>query len=923
MAKLPSGTVTFLFADVEGSTRRLEEDAVATGRLLARLLEVTQGIVEANHGAVFETVGDAAYAAFGRASDAIAASASLHGAMAEHAAGGDDPLRVRIGLHTGEVEARGRHYFGPVLFRCARLQALAWGGQTLLSSVTARLVAGSLPADHRLVDRGVHSLKDLTEPEHVHELVGPATPDFDGLRVAEVRAGNLPEHRPSLVGRDQDLAELERIVGGARLVTITGPGGTGKTAIAVEVASRLARTTSDGVWFVDLAPLREPEAVPAAIASSIGVDEQPPASLIDTLAGHLQPRESLLVLDNFEQVSPAAPIVGRLLAAPRLRVLVTSREPLRLRDEREYPLSPLGLASGRRSFEGIEAAPSVQLFVLRARDLVPFELSPENASTIAEICVRLDGLPLAIELAAPMLRVLTPDQLLDRLGTRLDLLAARSRDLPERQRTLRAAMTWSFELLGSDEQRAFEGLGVFADGFTLSAAEAVLEDLELDVISAIGGLIDKSLLVRDLTAAAEARFRMLDTVREFALERLRASAESGLRWRAFSSWALSVVTREGSPMRWTEAVPSVRLFRAERKNVVEAMRWLHEAGAIDEFIELVAASSSFWIAAALISDGRTWIRLAAELDGPPSPWTGRLLRNAGSIEHDLGQSAAGVDLLRRSIDVWAALGDDTERADALRRLGATLMDRGDWAEAREALTQALWLARANKDGATERASLNDLSAIAIETRQLEEADVLLREMLESAVRSDDTFGIAMARGNWSYLLLLRGDLRTAEAQAREAARILGSIDKNNLLGWSLINLASVLAEEGRLDEAAQIAHRSLELVGESRLVRDTSACLDVIAAIAVRLGDTRRAVDATIAAERIRADAELSLPSVDKERIDATMEAARAALGTEFDLVVAEAGAKAVDAVVHDELARAADLAPESGTVEHPTMVAR
>jgi predicted ATPase/class 3 adenylate cyclase len=905
MTRLPTGTVTFLFADVEGSTRRLEQSGVETGRQLAWLLDTIRGVVEVNQGVVFETVGDAAYGAFGRARDAVAAAAGIHPALAAFEGNRHDAMSVRIGVHTGEVESRGRHYFGPALFRCARLQALGWGGQTLISSVTARLVEGSLPDGHRLVDRGIQQLKDLAEPEQVYELAGPYSPSFPPLRVHEGHSTNLPEQLPRLIGRDPDATAVRDLLRAGRLVTITGPAGTGKTSLALQVASRLLDENADGVWFVDLAPVREPELVPAAVAVAIGLREQPSVPLIETLTAYFRQRQTLLVLDNFEQVSDAAGTVARLLDATGLRVIATSREPLRLRDEKEYSLSPLGLIRGPNaaSVDAVEAVPSVQLFVDRVRDVVPsFELTPANAGTVAAICARLDGLPLAIELAAPLMRLLTAQQLLERLGAQLDLLTSRTRDLPERQRTLRAALSWSYELLSEEEKRAFRGLAVFADGFTLSAAEEVLTDLDVDVVDAVGSLLDKSLLVRDPDASADMRFRMLETVREYALEQLGGSADDKGLWHAVSAWALKLVTKDGHAVRWSDALPTVAVFRAERNNVLGAIRWLDQAGSREEFVTLVAAASSLWLAADMKTEGRPWIRAAVDLDPPPSPWTGRLLRNAGSIEHELGNTARGVELTRRSAEIWASLGNDRERADALRRLGATLSDRGSVEEAREVMSEAVSLARSSDDQATLRAALADLAGMALVSGDLDQADGLLAQLLEACTRARDQFGIGMAHGNRSYAHLLRNRLADAEADAREAVRIFAALDRGEELGWANQNLAGILTEAGRTEEASELARRGLELSWRHEAVRDIAAGLDVIAVIAQDEGDPRRALRLAMAAERLRVRAELSIGGFDKERVDRTMEAVRTALGAEFDALEGAVQAESIDEIVAEEL---------------------
>ncbi len=905
MTTLPTGTVTFLFSDVEGSTRRLERDPAEADRALAYHHIVFDEAVAANRGAIFETVGDAVYAAFERATDATATALVVHETLAGHDWADAEPLRVRIAIHTGQVESRGLHYFGPPLFRCSRIQALAWGGQTLLSSVAASLVVSSLPAGGELVDRGTQPLKDLDEPERVFELVTSSTPAFPPLRSTVHRPTNLPEQLSSLIGRESEVASLESLLRERRLVTVTGPAGTGKTRLSLEVARRLLDEQDDGVWFVDLAPVRDPELVPAAIAATLGVAERPPASVADTLADHLRSRRLLLVLDNFEQVAEAAPSVTRLLSSPDVRIIATSREALRVRDEREYPLAPLatGGSSDGGSADVDEPPPGVRLFIARAREALPsFEPDAATRTTIARITERLDGLPLAIELAAALVRVLSPDQILDRLDRRLDLLASRNRDLPERQRSLRAALTWSYDLLPDREARAFEGLAVFADGFTLAAAEAVLDDLDVDVIDAIGALLDKALLVRAFDIGAEARFRMLDTVRAFGLERLEARADSDRRHAALARWATSILTRDGQPIRWQDAIGDVT-YPTERENVLAAIRWLDSHQDDEASVELVSAASSHWMAGNLLTEGRPWLLRAVARAGSPSVWTGRLLRNASAVESELGDLPGGIELIQRSIAVWQVLGADADRADALRRLGAMRLDQGQMEEGRRVLAEAEALAREAGDTQTVKACLADLGVVALDKDDLEEATRLFRTLLTTCLEEGDQYGVGLARGNLAFTLSLSGQVDDAEAQAREAVSVFEEYGKPDTLSWAKSNLAGVLAAQGRLDEAEDLARFALGLTWSSGIVRDLAGCIDTMMRIVVKRGDDSRALRLASAARRIRSEAGLVTGRADARVIAEALSLARDRLGPDFDTVAAAADAIPVATIIEQEIA--------------------
>src|SRR5215210_3547652 len=494
MPSPPTGTVTFLFTDIEGSTRMWEKDPEAMGSTVARHDEVLRGAIEANEGHVFKTVGDAFCAAFPTAPDALEAAISAQRLL--HAGGQDEEsrLRVRMALHTGSAEERGGDYFGPPLNRVARLLTAAHGGQTLLSSPAQELVRDQLPTGAGLRDLGEHRLMDLTRPERVFQLLIPDLPeDFPALRTLDVRPNNLPVQPTPLVGREKEVEAVRERLGGsssARLLTLTGPGGIGKTRLALQVTAEALEEFEDGAFFVALAAIADPSLAAPAIAGSLGVVESGEQPLIEGLKDHLRDRQLLLLLDNFEQVLGASSLVGELLSScPELKVLATSRIPLRLYGEREYPVPPLALPDPGRLLpppERLTQYEAVRLFVERAQDARPdFSVTNENAPAVAEICTRLDGLPLAIELAAARAKILSPQAMLSRLSNRLKLLKGGARDLPERQQTLRGGIDWSHDLLEEEERTLFARLSVFVGGCTVEAAEEVCDpegDLLVEVL---------------------------------------------------------------------------------------------------------------------------------------------------------------------------------------------------------------------------------------------------------------------------------------------------------------------------------------------------------------------------------------------------------------------------------------------------------
>ncbi|MDQ3937961.1 MAG: adenylate/guanylate cyclase domain-containing protein, partial [Chloroflexota bacterium] len=527
MRKLPSGRITLLFTDIEGSTRLVQAlGPDAYGRLLTLHSHLLRSVVEAHGGTEFGSEGDAHFFTFGNAADAARAAVDAQRALGAADWPGGTPVQVRIGLHTGEPELRGDDYVGVDLSRVARITAAGHGGQILASEPTRR-DASEPAAPATFIDLGQHRLKDLIEPEHLFQVVAPGLPtEFPPIRTIDTRPRRLPAQVTSFLGRENELAAVVRLIGEHRLLSLTGPGGSGKTRLAIAAADRALPAFEDGVFFVPLAPLRDPDMVAPTIATVVGVREAADRPLLATLLDYLATRRLLLALDNFEHLLDGSRVVGQLLeAAPGVRALVTSRKVLHLYGEREYPVPPLPLPDPAGELPRLAANPAVALFLDRAAAVKPdFALTSATAGPVAEICRRVDGLPLPIELAAARMRILSAEELARRLTNRLSALVGGPADLPDRQRTLRGTIEWSHDLLNEPQRRMFARLSVFDGGWTVDAAEAVTaEGLGGDPLALLEQLVDQSLVRRPTQEVA--RFEMLETIREYAAERLADSGD--------------------------------------------------------------------------------------------------------------------------------------------------------------------------------------------------------------------------------------------------------------------------------------------------------------------------------------------------------------------------------------------------------------
>jgi predicted ATPase len=775
---LPSGTVTFLFTDVEGSTKLLHSlGAEAYAEALAEHRRAIRAACAAEGGVEVDTQGDAFFFAFPTAPGALMAAAALTESLSP------GPISVRVGLHTGTPLVTEEGYVGEDVHRAARIAAVGHGGQVLVASSTAALVQLD-----RLVDLGEHRFKDLAAPERVYQLGEQTFPPLKSLY-----RSNLPLAANPLIGRKKELADVRRtLLDGSRAVTITGPGGVGKTRFALAVAEEVGAAFPDGVWFVPLASLRDPTLVLPSVADAIGADGD--------VARHIGDGACLLFLDNFEQIVDAAPGLAALAGVcPRLRLLVTSREALRIALEREYPLSPL------------PESPSVELFRQRASAVAP-ELEIEYA-TAADICDRLDGLPLALELAAARCKSLSPGQILERLGQRLDLLKG-GRDADPRQQTLRATIDWSYELLAPDEQKLFRRLSAFTGGCTLQAAERVC-DADIDGLQS---LVEKSLL-----RFSNERYWMLETVRAYAKERLEASEESSAIQRSQAEWAATLLEEAEPELERRDQRAWLERLSLEHENVRGALRWTTETGDATLALRLSASSGTFWWVRGHATEGRQWLDKSLALPGEESPaLRARALDEGAHLAYRQGDNSQARSLADESVRLAQVHGDLGRLARTLRVLALVSAGERDSARFEALVRESAEAARASDDRWALMMALNNLGCIALEDHQGSEACELLGEAAELAQANGDERGEAFVLQNLAFAKLDGGDVRGARADLARSLVLAHHLQFLEVAAVDLTGAAAIASAQGEFTSAARLLGAAETLLEQIRVPLDVT-----------------------------------------------------------------------------------------------------
>ncbi len=848
MREIPSGTVTFLFTDIEGSTQRWEHNPDRMRVILARHDAIMNGAIAAHDGVVFKTVGDAFYAAFTNVPAALDAALAAQYALFAEDWGEGESLRVRMALHTGSVEAKDGDYFGRPLNRVARLLSAGHGGQTLVSGVTEELSRDSLPPGVSLRDMGEARLKDLLRPERIYQIVAPDLPtEFAPLKTLDPLRTNLPSQANMLVGREREAKEVIALLrrDDVHLLTLTGPGGTGKTRLGLQVAAEVVDAFPHGVFFVPLADVRDPTRVVSQIAETLGVTESPGQPLINRLHAAVREQQMLLLLDNFEQVTDAGTMVGQMLTiAPRMKALVTSRSALRVYGEREYPVPPLPLPDARRlpPVEQLMQYESIRLFVARAQEVkATFTLTPANARAVAEICVRLDGLPLAIELAAARIKLLTPQALLARLTNSLQVLTGGARDLPARQQTLRGAIDWSYTTLDADEQTLFARMAVFAGGGTIGAIETicnVTSDIRVDPIEGVSSLADKSLLRQAEGADGEPRFAMLGTIREYAFERLAERGEAVALRRAHAAYYLALA--EEAEAYLTGAGQGEWLVRLaeEHDNVRVALRGALEREDDEMAVRLVAAFWRFWAARGYLTEGRRWMeRALARAGNVPDGVRAKALDGAASLLRAQGDLDAARMQYEQSLALRRTSGHQAGIAHSLSNLGGMARDRGEYDTARALYEESLAIRRAESDTEAVARTLINLGIVAQRSGDAAAARARYEESLVVARAHRHMQAVAHALTNLGAVAQQQHAYTDARARYEESLAVGRALGDNGAVGFALNNLGSVARQQGDYAAARAFYEQSLTLRRELGDMRAMAFSLTNLGMVAQEQGD--------------------------------------------------------------------------------------
>ena len=839
---IPTGTITFLFTDIENSTRLWQEDADAMRVALKHHDSLLRHAVEANGGYVFKTIGDACCAAFSTAREAlnaaIAAQIALNpqrpasrgksATLKAHPSTPNHHLKVRMALHTGVADETGGDYLGATLSRVARMLPAGHGGQVLISLATEELLRDSLPADVRLKDLGLHRFKDLQRAEHIFQIVHPKLPsEFPKLQSLSEFTHNLPIQLTSFIGRETEIEKVKSLLETARLLTLTGTGGCGKTRLALQVAADMVDRYPDGVWLVELAALTDSSLVPQSIASVFDVKEQPGSALVDSLAAALREKTTLLVLDNCEHlIQSCADVVHALMrTCPNLRVIATTREALKVPGEAIWRVpSLLGpeipAESDGEALARVLRSESVQLFMQRASSLIPgFSVPSSGARHVVGICRRLDGIPLAIELAAARVKVLSVDQIAERLDDRFRLLVGGDRtDLPRHQ-TLQATIDWSYDLLTEPERNLLCRLSGFAGGWSLEAAEfvcqggSISDDLVLDLLS---NLVDKSLVIAD-DAGSQIRYRMLETVREYARQSLAADEDAPTAFNRHVRYFCDLAEEALPHYTASDQVEWLARIECEHDNMRAAFVVCRNQPDLAETgLRLASALAPFWHVRGFLSEGRRRLAEAMSLcaENMSSHTWAAANNGAGVLARSQGDFVSARQLCERALTTWENLDDKRRIASALSNLGLIAIDDGDYLRAKETLQRSLVIREELGDKPGIAISLVNLGVSAWYLGDILAVQSYYERALELKRELGDVQGVAICQKNLGDVFERKSDFSAAQSLYQESLRSFELLGDREYTASTLTSIGDIAQLKGDLSRARSLYKRSVIIYRE-------------------------------------------------------------------------------------------------------------
>ncbi len=822
MSALPTGTVTFLFTDIEGSTRLWQQHPEPMKQALLRHHALLQQSIESSNGYVFQIVGDAFCAAFHTAAGGVAAALAAQRALAAEPWGETGPIRVRMALHTGTADLHagehkaGEYMSGLTLSHTARLLSVAHGGQILVSNATQELVRNDLPSLVELRNLGLHRLRDLTRAEHIYQVVAQRLPDrFPALRSLEVVPNNLPRQLTTFIGREREIAEAKRLLAETHLLTITGPGGSGKTRLSLEIGARLLSEYPDGVWLVEFAHLADPARVPQVLATALSVREEADRPLLVTLVDHLRPKRVLLLLDNCEHLIDAcAGLADTLLrGCPEVKILPSSREALGLTGEVVFRVPPLSLPDSRLvpALERLAEYEAVRLFVDRAIAVKPdFTLRDDTAAAVVQICRRLDGIPLAIELAAARVRTLSVQQITAHLDERFRLLTGGSRTALPRHQTLRGLIDWSYGLLSEAERELFRRVSVFVGGWTLEASVAVCAGVDVDrydIVELLGRLVDKSLCLID-GEGSDPRYRLLETIRQYGFEKLAETSEGQVVRARHRDFYLGFAEDAEPRLQGPEQVAWLQRLEADHDNLRAALRWSLDCDETEAALRLGSALSLFWDTRGYVREGREWLDelLAHARERPTSTVTarralGKVLDAASRTRARWSEFPQATEFLTQGLAVWRELGDKRGIAEALNNLAVGATQSGDRVRARVLVAESLALFRELSDKRGTAHALNNLAEILRGDGDLPGARALFEESVPLFEAIEERRGLSHALDNLGGILTAQGDYGPAEALYSRSRRLAEELGDNHAVATALRSLGGVAHHRGDHERA--------------------------------------------------------------------------------------------------------------------------